>query len=199
VEVIVEDPGRRRSHHVESGVSARRDRALRLLYDRHADAVPHLLGQLLDHLERTERLLMDWGSAPTLSTAGLCHACYGTDGFGFALLGLDEREVLTTAVGPDVEALVHLYASCDRGFFYPQIASGGPPVFRNRFTGESCSPSEAQLRDFVDLTLANEADVAVVGAPSPKAPEWSVSLVRQFGPYASRPVADACVRLAASS
>lgn len=189
------DTRRRRSDHVDAGGS-RRGRALRLLYDRHADAVPHLFGRLLDHLERTERLLMDWGSTQALSTAGLCHACYGTDGFGFALLGLDEREVLTTAVGPDVEALVHLYASCDRSFLYPQIGAGHATLFRNRFTGEVFPLTDGQLQDLVDLTLANEADVATAGA-SPQVPEWFVSLARQFGPHASRPVADACLRLSA--
>lgn len=140
---------------------------------------------------------MDWGCTRTLSTAGLCHACYGTDGFGFALLGLDERDVLTTAVGPAVEAVVHLYASCDRAFLYPQIGAGHPTVFRNRFTGEVFPLTDGQLQDLVDLTLANEADVAIVGAASPAVPEWFISLVRQFGPHASRSVADACEHLSA--
>ena len=100
-----------------------RDNALRILEERGADSVEHLNGSLLDHLKRTERLLLDWGASEELALAGLCHAVYGTDGFATALLNLDERQRLSVAVGPDVEAVVYFYGSCDRGFFYPQISS----------------------------------------------------------------------------
>jgi hypothetical protein len=176
-----------------------RNNALRLLGDKHADAVQHLNGNLLDHLKRTERLLSAWESSEELATAGLCHAFYGTDGFAPALLSLDEREVLSTAAGSDVEATVYLYASCDRGFLYPQIGSGGMIAFRDRFTGDVFSPPNDQLQAFVDLTLANEADVATFGkAPSTGVPEWFRSLVHQFGPLASHPVAEGSEQLVMS-
>jgi hypothetical protein len=174
-------------------------RALQLLLDRGAEAVQHLNGHLLDHLQRTERLLADWGAPEALSIAGLCHACYGTDGFTLALLGPDEREVLTNAVGPEVERIVYFYASCDRDFLYPQIGLRGPTTFRDRFTGEVLTPSGEQLRAFVDLTLANEADVAIVSTPSADVPDWFITLVRQFGPLASGPAAIGCERLTAPS
>ena len=111
-----------------------RGTALELLRDRHADAVEHLNGTLLDHLERTEQLLRAWGSSAALATAGLCHAAYGTDGYAPALLNLDERTLLAAAVGPHVEATVYFYASCDRRFLYPRIGVGEWDAFRDRFT-----------------------------------------------------------------
>jgi hypothetical protein len=183
----------------DSSGSTVRARALRLLRDRGAETVQHLNGHLLDHLQRTERLLVDWGSSEALSTAGLCHAFYGTDGFGFALLGLDERDVLTTAVGPEVESLVYFYASCDRDFLYPQIGLREPTTFRDRFTGDVFDPSREQLQAFVDLTMANESDVVDASNPSADVPDWFISLARRCGPLASGPVSIGCERLMTAS
>ena len=169
-----------------------RSNALQFLRDRHADSIDHLNGVLLDHLKRTERLLLTWGATDALAIAGLCHAAYGTDGFAPILLSPDERAVLAAVVGSDVEAVVYFYASCDRGFLYPQIGAGQSTAFRDRFTGDVFSPSKVQLQAFADLTLANEADVASSGNATTIVPDWFISLVHQFEPLASRPVADAC-------
>jgi hypothetical protein len=154
----------------------RRDQARQLLLNRRADSVAHLNGYLLDHLERTEGLLLSWGCSRDVSTAGLCHAVYGTDGFPTALLGLNERDVLAAVVGSEVEALVYLYASCDREFVYPRLSEGGPASFKDRFTGLVFAPTPRQLQNFVAITLANESDVGVIGSGSLKIPEWLLSL-----------------------
>ena len=177
---------------LSSSSGSHRGNALQLLRDRHADSVQHLSGTLLEHLERTEQLLLAWGSTDALALAGLCHAAYGTDGFASVLLRLDERAILTAAVGSDVEATVYFYASCDRGFLYPQVGAGEWPAFRDRFTGEVFAPSEEQIRAFADLTLANEADVVTQASASTCLPEWFLSLARDFKQLASREVADAC-------
>ena len=168
-----------------------RDRAFRVLLDCNTESIPHLSGCLFDHLKRTEQLLMAWGCSESVSTAGLCHALYGTDGFETAPLGLDGRDQLAEAVGEDIESLVYLYASCDRKFLYPQLGVKDRVVFRNRFTGDVFSPSDDRLRDFVDLTLANECDVAV-GPGSDQAPDWFSSMVRQFRLVASPSVRHGC-------
>jgi hypothetical protein len=183
---------------VPEGGSAR-STALRLLRTLGANTVRHLNGNLLNHLKRTERLLLDWEASEELALAGLCHAVYGTDGFVPALLRLDERQRLSIAVGTDVEAVVYLYASCDRGYLYPQIGSVSTTRSRDRFTNHVATMSEKQLRAFVDLTLANEADVAMFGNSSATVPPWFTSLVDQFGPMASLPVAGACQRLVESA
>ena len=104
-------------------------------------------------------LLSGWGARPLLQAAGLCHACYGTDGFPRPLLEPSERSTLADLIGSDAEGLVYLYGSCDRGALYPHLRDRGPVPFRDRFTGETFFPEEADLRAFVELTAANELDV----------------------------------------
>ena len=110
---------------------------------------------------------------------------YGTDGFPTALLGLNERAVLSAVVGTEVEALVYLYASCDREFVYPRLSEGGTASFKDRFTGLVFNPTPRQLQNFVDITLANESDVGVIGSGSLEIPEWLLSLHRNIQYLAS--------------
>jgi hypothetical protein len=120
--------------------------------------LPHPGGTLLAHLRRVRDLLAGWGAPETVWLAGLCHAAYGTDGFGTALLGLTERHRLAAAIGPDAEQLVYLYGSCDRAVVHPRL--GEPAVtFADRFTGAATVPPEALVRGFAEITAANELDV----------------------------------------
>ncbi|MER5636268.1 DUF6817 domain-containing protein [Kitasatospora sp. NPDC002227] len=166
-----------------------------LLRERGAAELPHPGGTLLDHLNRVARLLADWGADPDVQAAGLCHAMYGTDGFDRALLGTHERPLLAESAGERAEALVHLYASCDRGVVHPRLANGRPVVFRDRFTGREHTPAEPDLRAFVELTAANELDVL---AHSPDlATRYGPALLRLFtGAHdlLSAPAWDACRR-----
>ncbi|MFJ4878954.1 DUF6817 domain-containing protein [Streptomyces sp. NPDC088745] len=139
------------------------DQATRLLRDLGADALAHPGGTLLAHLDRVRRRLADWGARPALQLAGLCHASYGTDGFAPALLPLGERDRLRAAIGPEAEALVHFYASCDRRAVYPVLALPNSP-FTDRFTGLSRLPALQEKRDFAELTAANELDIICVDA-----------------------------------
>ncbi|MEV4615294.1 VOC family protein [Kitasatospora sp. NPDC049258] len=129
------------------------------LRSRGAGEIPHPGGTLLDHLIRVARRLADWGADPDLRAAGLCHAVYGTDGFDRALADLTERALLAELIGERAEALVHLYACCDRGVVHPRLAGGRPVVFRDRFTGREHTPPEPDLRAFLEITAANELDV----------------------------------------
>ncbi|MEY9969067.1 catechol 2,3-dioxygenase-like lactoylglutathione lyase family enzyme [Streptacidiphilus sp. MAP12-16] len=130
-----------------------------LLRTRGASEMPHPGGTLLDHLIRVARLLDEWGTDPDVRAAGLCHAAYGTDGFDQALMDTTERALLAELIGERAEALVHLYASCDRGVVYPRLASARPVVFRDRFTGREHTPPEPDVRAFLEITAANELDV----------------------------------------
>ncbi len=129
-----------------------------LLRDRGADNMEHPGGTLLAHLQRVSRLLAHWGADDDIQLAGLCHAAYGTDGFDVALLSLHERALLAEAVGGTAEALVYLYASCNRQHTYPQL-SQSIPTFTNRFDGTWHTPPHADIRAFVEITAANEWDV----------------------------------------
>ncbi|MFD7031503.1 DUF6817 domain-containing protein [Streptomyces sp. NPDC059917] len=140
--------------------------AIALLKELGAATTKHSGGTLLTHLLRVEALLAEWGARPALRTAALCHAFYGTDGLPLSLLELSERDRLTEAIGAEAEALVYFYASCDRAASYPGLAApdGAPVTFRDRFTGEEFTPTPQQRRDFAELTVANELDLAKVNA-----------------------------------
>jgi hypothetical protein len=150
----------------------REDPVLDLLVERGADDIEHPGGTLLAHLRRVEALLRGWGAPADVQKAGLCHACYGTDGLPAALLGLDERGVLVERIGRRAEAWVYLYASCDRGAVYPELSRPGPLMFRDRFTGQTSSIPDRDGAVLAELTAANELDIVTVN------PDWG----RTIGP-----------------
>ena len=129
------------------------------LLDRGAGQMAHPGGTLHEHLIRVAELLAVWGADERLQAAGLCHACYGTDGYPEALLALSERPVLADLIGTQAESLVYLYGSCDRNAVYPALGKAGPVSFRDRFTGRMHTPPEADVNAFTELTAANEFDV----------------------------------------
>lgn len=134
-------------------------RATALLRELGADSMPHPGGTLLAHLDRVRARLETWGARPALQLAGLCHAFYGTDGFATALLAVDRRADLGAVIGPEAEAIVHFYASCDRKATYSGFADLNSS-FHDRFTGTSRIPEPGLREDFAELTAANELDLA---------------------------------------
>lgn len=129
------------------------------LLTRGADEIPHPGGTLYAHLCRVADTLGAWGAGPDVRLAGLCHATYGTDGFGTALLDVADRATLVEAIGGPAEALVHRYGSCVRSAVYPQLGGVGPVRFTDRFTGREHVPAERDIRAFAEITAANELDV----------------------------------------
>ncbi len=132
------------------------------LASRGAGEIAHPGGTLLAHLQRVEALLDTWGARPELRLAGLCHAFYGTDGFAVALGDVGHRGDLRAVIGEEAEELVLFYASCDRAYSYDRLTAE-PPSFRDRFTGAVLHPPQDRLRDFAELTAANELDVMRAG------------------------------------
>jgi hypothetical protein len=143
--------------HSDSGIAA----VSASLALRGAAGIPHPGGTLLAHLERVYVLLAQWGARPALRCAGLCHAFYGTDGFAVALGDPFRRDELAAIAGHEAERLVYLYASCDRRFSYPHLATPAGP-FQDRFTGTVLRPPLSLRRDLAELTAANELDIAAV-------------------------------------
>ncbi|WP_206788477.1 alpha/beta fold hydrolase [Amycolatopsis sp. MtRt-6] len=137
--------------------------ALALLRDLGAGQVGHPGGNLLDHLRRTGEQVAEWGGSRRARLAALCHATYGTDGFPHPLLPPDRRTRLRAAIGDDAEALVHLYAACDRGRTYAHLGRTPLPL-TDRFTGEVVSLTGDDLTDFALLTIADELDAARTAA-----------------------------------
>jgi len=120
--------------------------------------IDHPGGTLLQHLQRTESLLATWGGGEHARRVALLHATYGTDGFGPSLLKLNNRQVVRGLAGVDVEADVYLYASCDRAKTYPGLAAGDHRM-TDRFTGRVLEVGHDRVRQFMELTAANELDV----------------------------------------
>ncbi|MFF7634805.1 DUF6817 domain-containing protein [Kitasatospora sp. NPDC008050] len=144
-----------------------------------AAGIEHPGGTLPAHLQRVRAMLAAWGARPELQLAGLCHACYGTDGFAVALLSpqASGRAELARRIGPAAEEIVYRYASCDRRASYAALPRADG-AFHDRFTGTAFVPSAQQRRDFAELTVANELDLVLI-SPEFRA-RWGEALGRLF-------------------
>jgi hypothetical protein len=174
---------------VSTGGSGQRGAALEFLRRHGADDTPHLFGDLLTHLVGVEELVRAWGGSDLLALAALGHATYGTHGFEPHLLELDQRSILVEVIGAEAEAFVYLYASCDREVFYPQVASPdhrlGDLRFVDRFTGATSTPGADDVRRFIDLTYANEVELAVSSPGGPAEWTWLAEFCRDTSRWAS--------------
>ena len=121
----------------------------------------HLNGNLLEHLKGTQQLLASWGASQILQDAGLYHAAYGTAGFEECMISINQRTKIKHLLGSEVEEIVYQYCACDRNHFWPQLGIVNDPEFLNRFTGQSFDLSSDLLRDFCELTVANELEIAI--------------------------------------
>lgn len=140
-------------------------RFIQFLHDRSAEGVAHVNGSLFDHLEGTARLLREWGNPPSVCDAGLAHAVYGTSGFPLALLDArTDRSTLADLIGPEAEQLVYVYGSCDRTRVYPQIGIERQVWMHDRFDGRTYVLQPASLAAFMEVTFANELDIATSDA-----------------------------------
>jgi hypothetical protein len=121
---------------------------------------PHVVDSLAAHLERTEAWLRRFGAREALCRGGRHHAIYGTAGIAGKLLALSARRAVAAAIGDEAEAIVYLYAASDRDRFHPRIGTRDECAFADRFDGCDHPISGTMLRDFCELTLANELELA---------------------------------------
>jgi len=167
----------------------RRHAALAFLRAHGADTTPHLFGDLLSHLLGVEALARQWGGTELLALAALGHATYGTDGFAPCILELERRNELSDTIGPEAEAFVYFYASCDRAMFYPQLTSLDATLddlsFRDRFTQAESTPCAEYVTLFVDLTFANEVELAAASPGGPAEWTWLAEFCRDARRWAS--------------
>ena len=121
----------------------------------------HINGSLIDHLKGTRDLLSSWSAPPALQDAGLYHAAYGTAGFEERMVAANQREKIAQIVGPQAEEIVYQYCACDRDYFWPQLGLIEHPKSRNRFTLETYQLKLQAVKDFCELTVANELEIAM--------------------------------------
>jgi hypothetical protein len=174
---------------VSASFESRRAAVIAFLSEHDAGTTPHLFGDLLTHLIGVERLVRDWGGDDLLALIALGHATYGTDGFEPHILGIDDRRVLADVIGGRAEELVYLYASCDRGAFYPQLedqrTAPGELLLRDRFSGAARHLTTDEVTLFVDLTYANEAELAASSPDGPSGWTWLADFCRRTRRWAS--------------
>ncbi|MFT6045440.1 MAG: hypothetical protein ACI9WC_001140 [Arenicella sp.] len=121
----------------------------------------HLNGALIEHLQGTLKILDEWAASTVLKDAGLYHAAYGTAGFDEKLVSTRKRNEISKIIGPKAEEIVYQYCACDRKYFFPQIGGSDSPQFKNRFAGEIYHLSASLLKQFRELTAANETEIAI--------------------------------------
>lgn len=131
------------------------------LKDLGAGEFAHLDGTLVRHLIGVYELLEAWGADRTLCRAGLFHAAYGTSGFTTRMVSLERRSEIAGIIGDDTERIVYTYCACDRASVWPQFGVADTIAFRDRFAGEVRLLADAELREFCELTSANEVEIAM--------------------------------------
>jgi hypothetical protein len=132
----------------------------RQLADLGAGDFRHLNGSLEQHFLGVREMLVSWGADETLTRAGLFHAAYGTAGFTPVMISLDRRGDISRLIGSDAEEIVYTYCACDRESVWPQIGQSDDVIFRDRFTGKTRLIAGGDLRQFCELTCANEIEIA---------------------------------------
>ena len=166
------------------------------LRERGAEAIPHAGGSLFEHLGRVRDRLAGYGHDADEQLAALTHAAYGTDGFPVALLDVADRAALRALIGPAAEAMVYRYGGCDRGRTWRALPATA--AVRNRFTGHVESPTPAELRAFVDLSIVNELDVYEHSPEiAARAGDYFRSVFPTWAPLASPAVMADCRRVLA--
>ncbi|MFD3499443.1 DUF6817 domain-containing protein [Streptomyces sp. NPDC058678] len=108
------------------------------------------------------------------------------------MLTADSRTELADMIGAEPEAIVYLYASCDRKATYPTLAEADG-LFRNRFTACLHTPGPQLRRDFAELSAANELDLARTDPTFRE--KWGAELLAlftRFRPLLSQPAWSDC-------
>jgi len=121
----------------------------------------HIDGTLMQHLIGTRDILASWGASTELQDAGLFHASYSTAGFRNSLVTLDRRQQIADIIGKTAEEIVYEYCACDREVLYPRLGTNCNPEFANRFTREEYFLNPILLKNFCELTVANEVEIAI--------------------------------------
>ncbi len=96
-------------------------RHMTLLEQLDAHVTSHSRRTLLDHLQGTHDLLVEWGNEPNICVAGLFHSVYGTYAFDKRSADMSMRDEIRNVIGAEAERLVYLFCVTDRRCFYEHL------------------------------------------------------------------------------
>lgn len=76
------------------------------------------------------------------------------------MVAVNQRENIAKIIGSQAEEIVYQYCACDRDYFWPQLGLAENPKFRNRFNLQTYQLTPELLKNFCELTVANELEIA---------------------------------------
>lgn len=168
-----------------TGLADRAGAALAWFDAEGAGGLPHTGRTLTDHLRATYEVLVAWGQPEHVCLAGIAHSVYSTDAFTDAVVGFDERDRVRALIGPDAEALVHLYCTADRPAARDAVGRDGGdllPMVDRRDGSERAVPAAS----VGDLAVINLANLAEQGGHAELPPDHWVAAASRWGRLARR-------------
>jgi hypothetical protein len=117
-----------------------------------------------EHLKGVQAVLRYWGAPTYLTSAGLFHSIYGTEGFQGFSLPLSERKAIQELIGEKAEAICFHFCMIDRSTFDDTVFAWDgrvdeKVVFHMKARPElgrfNIAMSRDEWLDFVELTLAD--------------------------------------------
>jgi len=170
-------------------------RHITMLKELDAHITPHSRRTLLEHLQGTYKLLMEWGNDPIICVAGLFHSIYGTYTFEKKSADLSMRDRIRAVIGPESERLVHLFCVTDRSSFY-ELPVDSRFCLRDTTNDNILDLDRDSLAALIEIEVANVVE-AVPRRSKKKAldaAEWYGGAFARSQDYISKPAARAAER-----
>jgi hypothetical protein len=131
---------------------------LRFLRKANTEGMPHGDRALLEHLQGTRQLLVEWEARPALCDAGLFHSVYGTEYYELKAVPLSMRDEVQQLIGEEAESLAWLFCMIRRESLLENPGPGGEWRVQHRQTEEWLRLAKIQFQDLLTLTFANCLD-----------------------------------------
>lgn len=144
-----------------AAIDADLPRFLRLMGERRAGRSWHKHGSFKDHLFGTYRMLVLWGQPREVCLCGLLHSVYSNEYVDLALFDPESgRSVLREHMGPQLEAMVHLFCAMPRNDFVTQLAAAPAPMGQDGMVlhdaqGQAWPLDRGQVAAFLVITVAD--------------------------------------------
>jgi len=161
-------------------------RHMALLEKLDAHVTSHSRRTLLEHLQGTHDLLVEWGNEPNICVAGLFHSIYGTYAFDKRSADMSMRDEIRDVIGAQAECLVYLFCVTDRRCFYEQL---GESHFSLRDIVHDCDLDldRNTLAALIEIEVANILDQIPYRSrkKARRAAEWYAHAFARSGDYIS--------------